>query len=476
MACEEPGTARIVADGDRMRASPTLAAPETAPDRLRLPGRRLVLACLFGLPLLSVIVLREPSYDPTAWLIWGRQIAHGTLETAGGPSWKPLPVLFTTLFAPTGSHVAPVLWLLIARAGALAAILAAFQLARRLSGGSAVSGLVAGGALLLASDFLYNAVRGDSEGLLVAAVLGAALLHCDRREHAAFALGGVAALLRPEVWPLWAAYGALVLHRHRDVRTLALLAGSAVVVLAAWFVPEEIGSGNLLRSGDRARNPVPGSPGSSDLPFLMTFVNGAAMLSIPVYAGAVFAVVRAWRERDGTLLAIAAGATVLMVIVAILAQNGFTGNLRYVTLPASVLCVLAGIGLPPLARRLRGGRGWWAAVAVTAISVAVGIGVVGWGGYRLVRDEHRYGHDLPALIEARGGAAAIRACGPVWASPFERQSVAWRLRLAQKDVSTRWSVATRGTVIAYATSRVARRSPLPLRDRLGPWILRSECP
>ena len=31
-----------------------------------------------------------------------------------------------------------------------------------------------------------------------------------------------------------------------------------------------------------------------------------------------------------------------MVIIAALAQRGFTGNLRYVTVPAAVLCVLAG--------------------------------------------------------------------------------------------------------------------------------------
>ena len=34
-----------------------------------------------------------PVYDPWAWLIWGRELLHGGLETAAGPSWKPLPVL-----------------------------------------------------------------------------------------------------------------------------------------------------------------------------------------------------------------------------------------------------------------------------------------------------------------------------------------------------------------------------------------------
>jgi hypothetical protein len=432
-----------------------------------------VLACLAGLPVLSLLVAREPSYDPVGWLIWGREIAHGTLATSGGPSWKPLPVLFTTLFAPTGSGVAPLLWLVVARAGGLAALLAAFTLARRLSG-SVLSGLLAAAALALASDFLYNAARGDSEGWLVALVLYAVILHLDGRHHAAFAAGALAALLRPEVWPLWGAYGLLMLHRHRDARTLAFLVASVVVVLAAWFIPEEIGSGNLLRSSDRARYPVPGTPGASSAPFLFTFVLGARMLSIPVYAGAVYAVVRAWRERDRTLLALAGGATVVMLIVAGLAQNGFTGNLRYVTLPAAGLCVLAGVGLPGLAARVRQSRAWRPVIAVTVLSVLVSLVVIGSGVYRLLRDERRYGHDLPALIERAGGAAAVRACGPLWSSAYERQAVAYRLDVPPERVSQRPGAA-RGTVLAYATSPVSRTSRLPVRDRVGPWVRRTSC-
>ena len=50
----------------------------------------------------SLLLPSQPSYDPLAWLIWGRELAHFQLDTAGGPSWKPLPVFVTALFAPFG--------------------------------------------------------------------------------------------------------------------------------------------------------------------------------------------------------------------------------------------------------------------------------------------------------------------------------------------------------------------------------------
>ena len=51
----------------------------------------------------------------------------------GGPSWKPLPVVFTTPLSITGS-AAPALWLIIARAGGLLAVAGAAVLATRLGG------------------------------------------------------------------------------------------------------------------------------------------------------------------------------------------------------------------------------------------------------------------------------------------------------------------------------------------------------
>ena len=35
---------------------------------------------------LSLLIPSTPSYDPWAWLVWGREIVHLNLHTTGGPS------------------------------------------------------------------------------------------------------------------------------------------------------------------------------------------------------------------------------------------------------------------------------------------------------------------------------------------------------------------------------------------------------
>src|SRR3954452_22475990 len=121
-------------------APPRPAAPAGPPR----PWRLLVLACL-GLAALSLLGPSQPTYDPWAWLIWGRDIVHLDLVTTAGPSWKPLPVLFTTPFAVIGTGAAPDLWLVVARAGGLLALAMAYRLAGPLRGGG--GGGRPGGAL-----------------------------------------------------------------------------------------------------------------------------------------------------------------------------------------------------------------------------------------------------------------------------------------------------------------------------------------
>jgi hypothetical protein len=112
---------------------------------------KLIAACL-ALGGVSLLLPSEPSYDPLAWRIWGRELAQFQLDTTGGPSWKPLPVVFTTLTAPLGEldhGLPPALWMAVARAGSLLALAFAFRLANRLAG-SGVAGALGGTVAALA--------------------------------------------------------------------------------------------------------------------------------------------------------------------------------------------------------------------------------------------------------------------------------------------------------------------------------------
>ena len=169
------------------------AARGPPPGRPR-PWRLLVLACL-ALAALAQLLPAGPTYDPWAWIIWGREITECDLDTRTGPSWKPLPVLFTTPFALAGDAAAPELWLIVAQAGGLLAFAFTYRLAARLAGWPA--GVIAAAGLVLADEFIRNFARGNSEGLLVALCLWAVERHLDGRRRDAFLLGVAAGCCAP---------------------------------------------------------------------------------------------------------------------------------------------------------------------------------------------------------------------------------------------------------------------------------------
>jgi hypothetical protein len=183
-------------------ASVDATAPRLAVLRHPLPWA--LLGCVV-IAALTLLAPAAPTYDPWAWVIWGREIAHLDLNTGFGPSWKPLPVALTTVFSLFG-HAAPDLWMVAARAGALAGALFAFRLARRLGGTPA--GIVAAAALLFAPWYLRSAALGNSEGLQVAFALAAVDCALAGRRVPAFLLALGLGLLRPEAWLFIAAYGA----------------------------------------------------------------------------------------------------------------------------------------------------------------------------------------------------------------------------------------------------------------------------
>jgi hypothetical protein len=250
-----------------------------------------------------------------------------------------------------------------------------------------------------------------------------------------------------------------------------------------WFVPEYLGSGDFLRAAARARQANPDSAAYAAVPFVEVFRRSYYILSPPVYVGAVIAVAGAlvgWRRGHGGLrLALVAGATALMVVVAAMTQVGFAGNLRYVALPASVICVLAGVGWVDVFRWA--GRRWHSAAAVVLALAVVAVWVPwarsDWEAVGATWDQVRRDsvgdNDLPAAIAAAGGAAAIRRCGPVYTGPFHTPAVAWALHLHLDEVGI--FAIPPGTLIAGRRSWLAHDPRFHPVARTAQWRVLRRC-
>src|SRR3954453_8159235 len=337
-----------------------LTAPRPSLPALALPGiavRYRVALAVLALTALSFLAPSAPTYDPWAWIIWGREILHLDLSTVDGPSWKPLPVLLTTPFALFGS-LAPDLWLFAARAGAIAGVVMAFRVARRLGGVPA--GAAAAAAYAIAPWTLRNAALGNPEGLLVALPLAAIDRHLAGRYRHAFLFALGAGLLRPEVWPFLGLYGLWLFWRDAGARKLVAIGFAALPVL--WLLPELWGSGDLLRAAHRAQNPRGNSPAFAENPIRAVLDQFATMLT-PVVGIGLAALVLAvlWRRWPGRrelaiVGALVAGALLWVLEVALMTSDGFSGNIRYLVMPAAVACLVAGAGVGWLARGAFGRR------------------------------------------------------------------------------------------------------------------------
>jgi hypothetical protein len=411
-------------------ALPLRTPPARLGRTVPLTGLGAITAVAIVLALLSLLGPTTPTYDPYAWLIWGREVLHLDLDTNFGPSWKPLPVFFTTVFAIVPSW-SPDLWVAVARAGAIASLLLAVRITWRLGGGLA-GGLVAAACLALSTGYLRFAAIGDSEGLLVALMLAAVDLHLSGRRRAALWIAFAACLLRPEAWAFAGVY-ALWLWR-QDPETRKTIVGMVIGGLVLWFGAELWGSGNPMRAGERARDPNPNAITFSDQPWWEAIKRTVLMTPWPAKLG--FLVIAAgwlsgrWRDRASTILWLVAVAWTLEV--AIMTQGGFSGNARYMLAPVAVACLVGGLGWGKLFAlgRTPGTVVGLVLAAVLLISPAKLLP----DNYTAVRNEARLNDALSGAVKAAGGPARIRACGAATTGPFQVTPLAWRLDVHAKEV------------------------------------------
>jgi hypothetical protein len=395
-----------------------------------------VIGAALAIAAASLLLPWALAFDPQAWVVWGRDVGRFALDTRGGPSWKPLPVLITTPLALTGDP-APALWLLVARTGGLLAIAGAATLGARLGG--TVAGAVAGLLMALSTWWFFNTALGNSEGLLAAAVLWAVVAHLAGRHRAALVLAAAAGLLRPEVWPFLGLYGLWLWRHDRSARAVVALAG--VIVPLLWIAPDLAGTGGLASASRAARGePSLGSAALEDVPFLAVWADALSLLTIPAALAAIAGVV----YGDRTVRVLAAGALAWVLIVAVMAQAGYAGNPRYLVAAAALACVVAGVGVA---------RAWPLAVAVVVVVAVITVPDLRDQatdiGHRADRREA-----LPDLVAKAGGRDALVACR-LHTAPDVRPLVAWQLDIdmygidrppRRPDVVVRWRPHSGGPV------------------------------
>ena len=138
----------------------------------------------------------------------------------------------------------------------------------------------------------------------------------------------------------------------RRERTLRpWLVACAVAVPALWFVPEWLGSGDVLRSGERARVSVPGLPVNEAVPAWAALREAAALPLWPLWLGAALCFLPAARAARPVVYA----GLAWIALVAVMAQAGFSGEPRY-SLPGGALVAIAGAAALVLAARAGAAR------------------------------------------------------------------------------------------------------------------------
>ena len=344
-------------------------------------------------------------------MAWGHDAFHGHLDTRGGPTWKPLSVLGTTLLAPLDRDAEPV-WAALGRMGGLLALWGAYALGERLAGRFA--GIAAALVMALSPWWLLNSALGNSEGWLAAAVLWAVIAHLAGRRRAALALGVAAGLLRPEVWPFLGLYG-LWLWREGD-RVAPALGLAAIAV--GWLLPDALGTEGLFAAGSTARKTASeGSAQLADVPFLAVLWDAVDQLGVAAAPLAVAALVP-WRRAEPVLRALALAGVAYVLIVAVTSQAGFAGNPRYLVPAEALFCVLAGVGAARVPRVL--------AIALLVVLAAFSVGHIRRDldsiAWRAQQRQH-----LDLALERAGGARALERCGNVQSGYYWRALVSSRL-------------------------------------------------
>jgi hypothetical protein len=406
-------------------------APEPQPWTLRLFMRQhpwwsvSVAVVLFSVVLVYWAGTR-PGFDPYGWLVWGHQTVTGSLDTNAAPSWKPLSYIFAVPYALAGHRLELRLWMFTAAAVALAGSVFAGRIAYRLTldgvrgdrrWPAVAAAVFAGLALLGLQDYFHYILSSQSDPMIVTLCLAAIDCHLYRRYRAAFVLGVLAALGRPEVWPFLFLYSIWLWRALPSARWL--LGGGWAVVVVLWFgIPALtsrspfVAATNAVGSGRRLK--------SDQIFGTMGRFTGINVL--PVQLAALVALAIAVVRRNWVIVGLAVGVALWVVVEIAFALHGWPGLARYMFEAAGVVVVLAGVGVGWMLQLRSLWPRWpswtgWAGVALVVVLVASVLP----SAVSHARAEHKDLREqrlrtaqinrLQAAVTALGGAARLRQCG-----------------------------------------------------------------
>ncbi len=400
----------------------------------------------------------RPGYDAFGWLVWGHQVLHGSLNTDGAPSWKPVTFLFTLPYELVGDSGQLWLWMVTAVAGALGGAVFAARIAYTLTGpcphrryAPIVAGAFAAIGVLGLDTYPHLILIANSDPMVVTLCLAAIDCHLHRRYRLAFAALVLASLGRPEAWPFALLYAVWTWRAVPGMRAITVAGLALIPVL--WFSVPALTSKNWLSPGDLALNSANVIHGNKIIGVISRF---RSLCGLPVQIAALVGIVIAIVRRDRATLTLAALGCLWIAVEIAFALHGWSGVSRYLIEPAAVMVVLAGTAVGRVlafSPASVGGRRVlsWATAPASVIVVAVLAAALVPTARERARDA-RYevkqariaGKQIVSLqeiVKREGGAARIKACGQPVTQVGLQSKVAWATKLNVGDVGWRPSAS-----------------------------------
>src|SRR6185312_9786492 len=270
----------------------------------------------------------------------------------------------------------------------------------------------------------------------------------DRRHLQAYLIMVAGGLIRPEWWPFLGLYAIWLWFREPSFKSpvlrLVLLAGLAVQPIG-WFVPPWVTTGQPFLAASHAAD-YNGHLGSDVLRSILA--RGLRDQLLPAFILAAVAVVITWvRDRNRTILAVAAFIAGWWVVVVGETLDGYPGLERFFLPAAALTTVLGGVGLAELARVAGGLAGSLRRPVTAGVAGVLAAACVPFSTAQItvVRHDETFAsqgvHLLDTLtqaVAAAGGKAGVLPCHTSFTAinHSAQTALAWKLGVTLQRVGT----------------------------------------